>query len=148
MLAVHWCLSTYLGMDIMALPYPLAIKCGYMAFFGQWIVRGSDMCHFWMKVLRIRYTFSNIWLSVLKKWSEVKVSVVCDSLQPHGLNHPWNSPGQNTGVLRCSLLRVSSQPRHWTQVSCIAEKLYAIWATKCKALESSPNHPLHPSTCL
>ena len=21
-----------------------------------------------------------------------------DSLQPHGLNSPWNSPGQNTGV--------------------------------------------------
>lgn len=35
-----------LGIDIMALPYPLAIKCCYMAAFGQWIVRGSDMCHF------------------------------------------------------------------------------------------------------
>ena len=32
-----------LGMDIMALPYPLATKCGYMAFFGQRIVRGNDM---------------------------------------------------------------------------------------------------------
>ena len=25
-------------------------------------------------------------------------SVVCDSLQPHGLYSSWNSPGQNTGV--------------------------------------------------
>ena len=25
-------------------------------------------------------------------------SVVSDSLQPHGLYGPWNSPGQNTGV--------------------------------------------------
>ena len=25
-------------------------------------------------------------------------SVVCDSLRPHGLQSPWNSPGQNTGV--------------------------------------------------
>ena len=25
-------------------------------------------------------------------------SVVSDSLQPHGLYRPWNSPGQNTGV--------------------------------------------------
>ena len=25
-------------------------------------------------------------------------SVVSDSLQPHGLYSPWNSPGQNTGV--------------------------------------------------
>jgi len=25
-------------------------------------------------------------------------SVVSDSLQPHGLYSPWNSPGQNPGV--------------------------------------------------
>ena len=25
-------------------------------------------------------------------------SVVSDSLQPHGLNSPWNSPGRSTGV--------------------------------------------------
>ena len=28
-----------------------------------------------------------------------------DSLQPHGLYSPWNSPGQNTGVGRLSLLQ-------------------------------------------
>ena len=28
-----------------------------------------------------------------------------DSLQPHGLYTPWNSPGQNTGVSSCSLLQ-------------------------------------------
>ena len=26
------------------------------------------------------------------------LSVVSDSLLPHGLYSPWNSPGQNTGV--------------------------------------------------
>ena len=31
------------------------------------------------------------------KWSESH-SVVSDSLRPHGLYSPWNSPGQNTGV--------------------------------------------------
>ena len=31
------------------------------------------------------------------KWSESH-SVVSDSLWPHGLYSPWNSPGQNTGV--------------------------------------------------
>ena len=30
-------------------------------------------------------------------------SVVFDSLRPHGLYSPWNSPGQNTGVGSCSL---------------------------------------------
>ena len=28
-----------------------------------------------------------------------------DSLRPHGLNHPWNSLGQNTGVGSLSLLQ-------------------------------------------
>ena len=28
-----------------------------------------------------------------------------DSLQPHGLYSPWNSPGQNTGVGGLSLLQ-------------------------------------------
>ena len=32
-------------------------------------------------------------------------SVVSDSLQPHELYSPWNSPGQNTGVGRLSLLQ-------------------------------------------
>ena len=31
-------------------------------------------------------------------------SVVSDSLRPHGLHSPWNSPGQNTGVGSLSLL--------------------------------------------
>ena len=39
-----------------------------------------------------------------------------DSLRPHGLYSPWNSPGQNTGVGSFSLLQGSSQPRDWTQV--------------------------------
>ena len=32
-------------------------------------------------------------------------SVVSDSLQPHGLSSPWNSPGQNTGVGHPSFLQ-------------------------------------------
>ena len=32
-------------------------------------------------------------------------SVVSDSLQPHGLYSPWNSPGQNTGMGTCFLLQ-------------------------------------------
>ena len=32
-------------------------------------------------------------------------SVLSDSLQPHGLYSPWNSPGQNTGVGSLSLLQ-------------------------------------------
>ena len=32
-------------------------------------------------------------------------SVVSDSLRPHGLYTPWNSPGQNTGVGSLSVLQ-------------------------------------------
>ena len=32
-------------------------------------------------------------------------SVVSNSLRPHGLYSPWNSPGQNTGLGSCSLLQ-------------------------------------------
>ena len=32
-------------------------------------------------------------------------SVLSDSLRPHGLYSPWNSPGLNTGVGSCSLLQ-------------------------------------------
>ena len=38
------------------------------------------------------------------KWTE-SLSVVSDSLWPHGLHSPWNSLGQNTGVGSLSLLR-------------------------------------------
>ena len=32
-------------------------------------------------------------------------SVVSNSLRPHGINSPWNSPGQNAGVRNHSLLQ-------------------------------------------
>ena len=39
-----------------------------------------------------------------EKESEIESrSVISDTLQPHGLYSPWNSPGQNTGVGSCSL---------------------------------------------
>ena len=36
---------------------------------------------------------------------KVSGSVVSNSLRSHGLNRPWNSPGQNTGVGSLSLLQ-------------------------------------------
>ena len=42
-----------------------------------------------------------LWFKILSE----SHSVVSDSLQPHGLYSPWNSPGQNTGVGSLSLLQ-------------------------------------------
>ena len=50
-------------------------------------------------------------------------SVVFDSLWPHGLYSPWNSPGQNTGVGSLSLLQeifptqgLNPGLLHWWQI--------------------------------
>ena len=53
-----------------------------------------------------------------------------DSLWPQGLYSPWNSPGQNTGVGRHSLLRGSSQPRDRSRVSHFAGKFFTSWAPR------------------
>ena len=57
----------------------------------------------WPKYWSFSFSFSpfNEW-----KWSESESrSVMSDSLRPHGLNSPWNSLGQNTGVGSLSLLQ-------------------------------------------
>ena len=38
------------------------------------------------------------WVSEGVSWVSESCSVMSDSLWPHGLYSPWNSPGQNTGV--------------------------------------------------
>ena len=65
----------------------------------------------------------------------VNHSVVSDSLQPHGLYParllcPWDSPGKNIEWVVISFSRGSSQPRDQTQVSCIAGRLFTVWATR------------------
>jgi len=54
-------------------------------------------------------TPSNVFLSIaieiMVKSESESCSVVSDSLRPHGLSNPWNSPGQNTGVGSLSLLQ-------------------------------------------
>ena len=57
-----------------------------------------------------------------------------DSLQPHVLQSPWNSPGQNTGVGSLSILQGIFQPRDQTQVSCIAGGFF----TSCATREDQP----------
>ena len=57
-------------------------------------------------------------------------SVVSESLRPHGLYSPWNSPGQNTGVGRLSLLQGIFPTRDRTQFSLIAGRFFTSWATR------------------
>ena len=77
------------------------------------------------------------WMLMLPSlnWSEVKWieshSVMFDSLRPHGLYSPWNSPGQDTGVGSLSLLQ-GIFPTQWerTQDSHIAGRFFTSWATR------------------
>ena len=62
-------------------------------------------------------------------------SVVSDCLQPHDCSPPGStvhrdSPGNNTGVGCMLSFRLSSKPRAWTPVSCIAGKFFTNWATR------------------
>ena len=47
-------------------------------------------------------------------------SVLSNSLLPHGLYRPWNSPGQNTGLGSLSLLQrvFQTQESNWGLVHC------------------------------
>ena len=46
------------------------------------------------------------------QWPSESHSVVFDSLRPHGLYSPWNSPGQNTRMGSEPFSRGSFQPRN------------------------------------
>ena len=67
------------------------------------------------------FSCSHVWVWELDhregwalKWKESESdSVVFDSLWPHGLYSPWNSPGQNTGVGNLSLLHGIFQTQGW-----------------------------------
>ena len=94
----------------------------------------------------------------LQKWIRESHSVVSNSLWPHELYSPWNSPGQNTGVnpglphcrqilyqlshkgrpriwewVAYPVCRGSSQPKNQTRVSCIAGKFFTNWAMKVRS---------------
>ena len=78
-----------------------------------------------------------LWRNLMRPESESeRHSLLSDSLWPHGLYSPWNSPGQNTGVgLAVPYSGGSSQPRNQTQVSRIAGRFLTLQA------ESLPGEP-------
>ena len=56
-------------------------------------------------------------------------SVGSDSLQPHGLHSPWNSPGQNTGVDSLSLLQGIFPTQESNPGLQDSGKFFTSWAT-------------------
>ena len=48
---------------------------------------------------------THYYVTLNKLFKHIQNSVMSDSLQPHGLYSPWNSPGQNAGMNSLSLLQ-------------------------------------------
>ena len=71
--------------------------CVFICAFGR---EGNHVCRqISSPIIFYHWFYSNFF-----NYSESEShSVVSDSLQPHGLYSPWNSPGQNTGVGRLPL---------------------------------------------
>ena len=67
--------------------------------------------------LLIYFIYKNYFLLYL--WSG-SLSVVSNSLRPHGLHSPWNAPDQNTGVGSLSLLQqiFPTQESNWSLLHC------------------------------
>ena len=90
--------------------------------------------YFGLKLLPsfLRYPSHLYCHSSLNVWTgeSESCSVVSDSLWPHGLYSPWNSPGQNTGVGSLSLLQGIFPTQGTTQVSCIAGGFFTSWARR------------------
>ena len=56
--------------------------------------------------------------------------VMSDSLWPHGLYSPWNSPGRILEWVAVPFSRGFSQPSNQTQVSHLVGKFFTSWATR------------------
>ena len=58
----------------------------------------------WIKLLWVTWTARRSNQPILKESESENCSAMSNSLQPHGLYSPWNSPGQNIGLGSLSLL--------------------------------------------
>ena len=108
----------------------------WLGLLSVWDFEKTCICLF-KNICSLSYTnlskvnpFHCEWVS---EWVSDGRSVVSDSLQPHGL------PGSSVlGILLARILewvaisfsRGSSWPRDWTEVSCIADRFFTIWATR------------------
>ena len=120
---------------VRTLCYDLSILVG-SALHGSWLHWVTKpLCHDKVGMVHPSsqegwYQFPRRVVPVPKKSESESHSVMSNSLRPHGLYSPQNSPGQNTGVGSLSLLQGIFQHKDQTQVSCIIDRLFTSWATR------------------
>ena len=87
--------SSYSPLKGTAALLDLCIYCDFVCCF--------EYMPYWLVNCIMKFPVAGITLSNgLVKW---KFSVMSNSLRPHGLYSPWNSPGQNNGLGGLSLLQ-------------------------------------------
>ena len=85
------------------------------------------------RLLRVPWTARRSSMSILK---ESEVTQLCPTLcnlvdcSPRGSSIPGILQARGLEWLAISFSRGSSQPRDWTQVSCIAGRYFTLWATR------------------
>ena len=78
----------------------------YIILVGQMILnRKSEILTHVLKTSKLFSKTTPCWVSQQIFPANESYSVMFNSLQPHWLNSPWDSPGQNTGVGSLSLLQ-------------------------------------------
>ena len=116
----------------------VTVSCFCWALWkGEWwhgknmVFRGRagleyQLCYFlgWQAILPLYSPVFLVVKSDFNNFHSESCSVVSNSLRPHELYSPWNSPGQNTRVGSLSLLQESSWPRNRTRVSCTAGRFF------------------------
>ena len=94
----------------------IRLKKKYIFLHIEWtmskyvsLVNKSNMGQLWNVLNFFNVITAGLWLHPGLVWysrqSESASCPVVDSLRPHRLYSPWNSPGQNTGVGSLSLLQ-------------------------------------------
>ena len=69
----------------------------------EWLTLHFIYVYFIMHITQTHYIIC--YVCYVQMCESKSLSVVSDSLQPHGLYSPWNFPGQNTGVGSLFLLQ-------------------------------------------
>ena len=108
----------------MAFSHGSSVSLGRRKMWKKKKLKINILLFYWYHRLIAKELANEKFSSILNILIELEVkresrSVMSDSLRPHGLYSPWNSPGQNTGVGSLSLL----------QVSRIAGRFFTSWAT-------------------
>ena len=85
------------------------VSCHFL-FQGIFLIQGLNprllyLLHWQADSLPLSTNLCAYLGNAMKEGESESCSVISDSLQPHGLYSPWNSPGQNTGVGSLSLLQ-------------------------------------------